>query len=229
MDGSEMRARRKALGKSQAVFAEELGLSRDHVGRMERGEDAILTRTAAAVRALKPAGFELRKPKSSDPMERLIEAALIDARIRYTTDEGGGTESRLDFRLPDYDIELEVKRFYSARTGEQMARAPNVIVAQGEAAVRFLAAAIRSGDFFEIAAANAVENNAVRVEACEVGEQFGIFVTSPGKGGRKHVLQRELYETILDADAAAKAYAQATPGVRYVRPRTKGAQLGPQF
>lgn len=149
MDKEEMRARRKALKLSQAEFAERLGLSRDHVGRMERGDDAILPRTAGAVRALKPAPLD-QKPMASDPIERLIEQALIDAGIRYVMDQGGGTQSRLDFRLIDYDIELEVKRFYSARTGEQMARAPNVIVAQGEAAVRFLAAAIRSGDFFPL-------------------------------------------------------------------------------
>ena len=80
-----------------------------------------------------------------DPMERLIEEALIDAGIRFATDEGGGTDTRLDFYLPDYDVYIEVERFHSARISEQMARAPNVIVAQGEVAVRFLAAAIRSG------------------------------------------------------------------------------------
>lgn len=150
MDGSEMRARRKALGiKSQADFARRLGLSRDHVGRMERGDDPILSRTAAAVRSLKPDALE-QKPTTKDPVERIVEQALIDAGIRYVTDQGGGTESRLDFRLIDYDIELEVKRFYTARAVEQVARAPNVILIQGERAARFFAAAIRSGDFFAL-------------------------------------------------------------------------------
>lgn len=150
MDGSEMRARRKALKLSQADFADRIGMGRDHVGRMERGIDPILPRTAAGVRHLKPDPLD-RQPSLSDPMERIVEAALIDAGIRYETDFGGGTASRLDFHLVDFGIEIEVKRFYSSRTGEQMARAPNVIVAQGEAAIRFLAAAIRSGDFFAIA------------------------------------------------------------------------------
>jgi len=35
--------------------------------------------------------------------------------------------------------EIEVKRFHTPRVAEQMARADNVIVAQGEAAVRYLA------------------------------------------------------------------------------------------
>lgn len=80
-----------------------------------------------------------------DPMERLIEEALVEAEIRFVTDEGGGTDTRLDFYLPDHDVYIKVKRFHSARISEQMARAPNVIVAQGEQAVRFLAATIRSG------------------------------------------------------------------------------------
>lgn len=41
-------------------------------------------------------------------------------------------------------VEIEVKHFHSERTGAQMKRAPNVIVAQGEPAVRFLAEALRS-------------------------------------------------------------------------------------
>lgn len=31
-----------------------------------------------------------------DPMERLIEEALIDAGIAYLTGQGGGTPTRLD-------------------------------------------------------------------------------------------------------------------------------------
>ncbi|WBO21994.1 helix-turn-helix domain-containing protein [Sphingomonas abietis] len=146
MDDAELRARRKALRLTQTQFADALGLHRNSIGQMERGQAAIEPRTAAAVRALKPAPLD-RKPTLSDPMERLIEQALIDAGIRFTTDQGGETESRLDFHLIDYGIEIEVKRFFTVRTGEQIARAPSVILAQGEVAVRFLAEAIRSGDF----------------------------------------------------------------------------------
>ncbi|MDO7841055.1 helix-turn-helix domain-containing protein [Sphingomonas immobilis] len=151
--GQMLRDRRKALGYSQAALASAIGLSRDFIGQMERGVAEIAPRTAAAVRALKPPGSapELR---TTDPMERLIEAALIDAGIRYETDQGGGTSHRLDFHLPDYDVAIEVKRMHSDRTGAQMARAPNVIVAQGEVAVRFLAAAIRSGDFLQLRVIN---------------------------------------------------------------------------
>ncbi len=124
-------------------------MSGDFIGRVERGEAPITPRTAAAVRALKPKPLD-RQPTLRDPMEREIEKALIDAGVRYETDAGGANESRLDFHLPDFDISIEMKRFYTARTGEQMARAPNVIVAQGERAIRFLAAAIRSGDFLVV-------------------------------------------------------------------------------
>lgn len=78
-------------------------------------------------------------------MERIIEEALLDADIRYETDQGGKNPSRLDFLLTDFGVEIEVRRFHSERTGDQMKRAPNVIVAQGEVAVRFLAEAIRTG------------------------------------------------------------------------------------
>lgn len=147
MNGADMRDRRKALKLTQAELAERLGLHRNHVGLMERGDASIEPRTAAAMLALRPAPLD-RKPGLRDPLERVIEQALIDAGIAYETDDGGGTESRLDFHLPAFDVSIEVKRFYTPRTGEQMARAPNVIAVQGERAVKFLAIAIRSGDFF---------------------------------------------------------------------------------
>jgi transcriptional regulator with XRE-family HTH domain len=155
MDGAELKQRRKALKLTQDQMADRLGLHRNMIGLMERGLQPISDRTALAVTALR---FESgstgapRQAKLVDPMERIIEQALIDAGIAFRTDQDGGTETALDFYLPAYDVSIEVKRFYTARTGEQMARAPNVIVAQGERAVRFLAAAIRSGDFFHIAA-----------------------------------------------------------------------------
>lgn len=150
MDGAEVRARRNALKLTLNQFGDKLGLSGDFIGRVERGQAEITPRTAAAVRALKPDPLGHR-PTLKDPLEREIEQALIDAGIGYRTDDGGGTESRLDFYLPALDISIEVKRFYTPRTGEQMARAPNIVVVQGERAVRFLAAAIRSGDFLMLA------------------------------------------------------------------------------
>ena len=81
----------------------------------------------------------------NDPMERLIADALDEAGIGYETGLGGGNPSCLDFRL-DNGIEIEVKRFHSPRVADQMARADNVIVAQGKGAVEFLAHLIRGGN-----------------------------------------------------------------------------------
>lgn len=82
---------------------------------------------------------------TTDPMERIIEAALIDAGIVYTIESDSRNPHKLDFDLPVLGIAIEVKRFHSPRIADQMARAPNVIVAQGEAAVLALAAMIRNG------------------------------------------------------------------------------------
>jgi hypothetical protein len=79
--------------------------------------------------------------RTSDPMEQMIEAALIGAGIDYLID--GDEGQSLDFLLPAYGVHIEVKRFHSARIAEQMARAPNVIAAQGKDAVELLAALIR--------------------------------------------------------------------------------------
>lgn len=81
-------------------------------------------------------------PPRSDPMEALIEQALVAAEIDYRADFE--TEYGLDFYLPDQATYLEVKRFHSDRIGEQMSRVDNVIVAQGEGAVRLLSQLLRN-------------------------------------------------------------------------------------
>lgn len=80
-----------------------------------------------------------------DPMEQLIFDALKDAGAVFTTDYGGGNPSGLDFRLAG-GVEIEVKRFHTPRIAEQMSRAENVIVAQGEHAVRLLARLIKEAE-----------------------------------------------------------------------------------
>ena len=81
----------------------------------------------------------------SDPMEQIIAEALDAAGVSYSTDEGGGNPSGLDFRLHN-GIEIEVKQFHSDRIGAQMARADNVIAVQGRAAVEYFASLIKEGD-----------------------------------------------------------------------------------
>ena len=152
MEAAELKLRRKALNMTQAEFAKRLGLHRDFVGLMERGEQPIAERTALAITALEAdapsTGVEALPPLvTNDPMEQIVERALQRAKISYVTDQGGHNPSRLDFRLPDYDVEIEVKRMHTDRVADQMARAPNVIVAQGEPAIRFLADLIAAGRF----------------------------------------------------------------------------------
>ena len=101
------------------------------------GRDADLARS-------RQNSYRRRVMLTTDPMERLIEAALLDAEIEFIPGRGGMTENGLDFYLPRRDLYIEVKRFHSDRIAQQMSRADNIIVAQGERAVRQLAAMIRS-------------------------------------------------------------------------------------
>lgn len=82
--------------------------------------------------------------RPTDPMERLIYDALVDADMDFTTDYGGGNPSGLDFRLAN-GVEIEVKQYHSPRISDQMSRADNVIVAQGRKACEMLAEMIRRG------------------------------------------------------------------------------------
>lgn len=78
--------------------------------------------------------------KITDPMEQLISDGLRAGSFRFTHEsEKGNPNLALDFHLTDLGIHIEVKRFHTPRIADQMSRAPNVIVAQGEDAVRFLA------------------------------------------------------------------------------------------
>lgn len=76
-----------------------------------------------------------------DPMEAIIAQALTAAGVGFTRDLGGKNPSGLDFRL-DSGIEIEVKRFHSPRIADQMSRVENVIVLQGEQAIRHYASLI---------------------------------------------------------------------------------------
>lgn len=50
MDGQDARALRRRAGMSQEAFAEAIGLSRETVGRLERGSEEIDRRTELAMR-----------------------------------------------------------------------------------------------------------------------------------------------------------------------------------
>lgn len=77
-----------------------------------------------------------------DPIEKIIENALIMSGIRYKGGREGHNPSNLDFALLDYDVEIEVKQFHSDRISAQMAKAPNVIAIQGRSAALCFASLI---------------------------------------------------------------------------------------
>jgi hypothetical protein len=74
----------------------------------------------------------------SDPMERMVAAALTKAGLPYA-DETHPDAHNLDFFVPERLVHIEVKQFYSERSVRQMERAPFVILAQGRYAVAWLA------------------------------------------------------------------------------------------
>jgi transcriptional regulator with XRE-family HTH domain len=150
MIGAELKSIRKNLGLTQIEMAGQIGVTPSFLGLMERGVKPISARTIAAARAARPAALK-KELETVDPMERIIEQALIDAGVKYLTDRGGRNDSRLDFELPDYDLAIEVKQFHSDRVGLQLARVPNVILAQGKPAVMALAAMIRAGGLSRLA------------------------------------------------------------------------------
>jgi hypothetical protein len=80
-----------------------------------------------------------------DPMERLVEDALSSAGLSFVREGSPQNPFVLDFYLPDHGVAIEVKQFHSDRIAAQMARAPNVIALQGEAAVRFFCERLRAG------------------------------------------------------------------------------------
>ena len=81
--------------------------------------------------------------KTTDPMEMIIEQALLDVGEPYLVDNE--TKCNLDFYLINHDVFIDVKQFHSPRISNQMSRAPNIIAVQGVVAVQMLADFIRNG------------------------------------------------------------------------------------
>lgn len=75
----------------------------------------------------------MKRQPTPDPVEQPIADALDIAGIRY---ERG---KPLDFFLPELDLHIECKQFYSDRAVRQLATRPNVILVQGVQAAKFLA------------------------------------------------------------------------------------------
>lgn len=66
----------------------------------------------------------------NDPVEEFVACTLIHLGIDYKSNVKVG-DRELDFYLPDYDIYIECKQFYTPRILDQMSEVENVIVVQG--------------------------------------------------------------------------------------------------
>lgn len=77
----------------------------------------------------------------ADHLEELVGDSLTEARIDFEHESEGGraSEHGLDFYIPAADVFIEVKQYHSQRIAKQTARAENVIVLQGEKAVKLFA------------------------------------------------------------------------------------------
>ena len=84
----------------------------------------------------------IKKPPNVDPIEKIIEDALKEAGIDYTT--GEDNDHCLDFDVPELNCAIEVKQFHSDRIAKQMSRTPNVIAVQGRASAESMAQMIKA-------------------------------------------------------------------------------------
>ena len=70
---------------------------------------------------------------NTDPIENDVAVGLHKRGVGYDYPDNG-----LDFYLPDFDVHIECKQFYTDRITDQLQRADNVIVVQGKKAAKFL-------------------------------------------------------------------------------------------
>ena len=80
MNGEDARTLRRRTGMSQAAFAEAIGLSRETVGRLERGSEPIDRRTEFAIRFVVESGP--LATKSLREIHQSIADILDEAAIR---------------------------------------------------------------------------------------------------------------------------------------------------
>lgn len=75
----------------------------------------------------------------SDPLEQLVADALDSLGIKYEHESEPTTLAKvhsLDFYIPGFDIFIEIKRFHTERVTYQISRVENLILLQGEQAVK---------------------------------------------------------------------------------------------
>jgi len=78
-----------------------------------------------------------RKIHYTDFLEASLGKTLETNGVDFTHESEVKHEPVIDFYLPDHDIYIEVKQFYSDRIIKQLQSQQNVIVIQGRKAVDF--------------------------------------------------------------------------------------------
>ena len=79
-----------------------------------------------------------RRLPLADPLEEAVAAILDAAGIAWVSGTPPGTGPGMDFYLPDLDLYIEVKQYFTPRIVRQMQLHPSVIVLQGWGAVNGL-------------------------------------------------------------------------------------------
>ncbi|CAB4218679.1 hypothetical protein UFOVP1605_41 [uncultured Caudovirales phage] len=79
--------------------------------------------------------MKLKPISISCDLEQSLADSLTEVGISFIHESQ--RKQRLDFYLPDFDIWIEVKKFDSERTGEQIKSQENVVLIQGKKAMEF--------------------------------------------------------------------------------------------
>lgn len=88
----------------------------------------------------------MRKIHYTDFLEESLGESLNGKGIEFIHESEIKTEPVLDFHLPEHDIHIEIKQFYSDRIIKQLQSKQNVIVLQGRKAVDFFNKLISSSN-----------------------------------------------------------------------------------
>jgi DNA-binding XRE family transcriptional regulator len=81
MSGEEMRSLRLTVGLSQSALADAIGMSRQSIGRMERGSERVEKRTELAVRYVAEVGLPSEPTLGAihDQVARVLDDAAVRA------------------------------------------------------------------------------------------------------------------------------------------------------
>jgi len=72
----------------------------------------------------------------TNSLELKVANFLSENKISFLH-ENENKSQKLDFYLPDFDVYIEVKKFFSQRSENQLAEHDNIILLQGKKAVDF--------------------------------------------------------------------------------------------